>query len=58
MIVKVLVTRTKFLEPSGYCGVINSIFTSRTINVSSYIGSVMVQFELTAKVPELNNIAC
>ena len=38
LIVKVLATRAKFLESSGYCTVINYAFTFRTTNIfgSSY----------------------
>ena len=44
--VEVIPTGTKFLELSGHCTVINSIFTFCTANIFSYCHSVMALFEL------------
>ena len=46
LIVEVFVTRAKFLEPPGYCIVINFTFTFRTTIVFSCFRGVMAQFEL------------
>ena len=46
LMVKVLTTRAKFLEPSDYCNIINCIFTFRTTNVFHYLCSIATQFKL------------
>ena len=52
LIVEVLATRTKFLERSSYCIVINYAITFRTTNVFSCFWGVMDQFQL----PELDYV--
>ena len=47
LIIKVLATQAKYLEPSGYCTVINCTFTFHAANICGSLRSVMVQFELT-----------
>ena len=44
LIVEVLATQKKFLEPFGYCTVINGIFTFCTTNVFGSFRSVMARF--------------
>ena len=46
LIIKVLATWVKFLQPSGYCSVINCAFTFHTRNVLGYFAVIMAQFEL------------
>ena len=46
LIVEVLVNRTKFLQPFGYCIVINSAFIFCTTHVLGYFGDVMAQPKL------------
>ena len=46
LIDKVLTTWTKFLEPSGYCSVINCVFIFDTINVFCCFGGVIAHFQL------------
>ena len=45
LIIKVLATQTKFLEPSGYCTVINYDFTFHTTNSFGSFRDVMAKFE-------------
>ena len=45
LIVKVVVTCVKFLEPSGYCTVINYAFTFCATNIFGYFHCIMAQFE-------------
>ena len=51
LIVKVLATWVKFLEPSGYCTMINSVFPFCTTNIFGCFHDVLVQFELLKKFP-------
>ena len=44
LIIKVLTTRSKFLQPSGYCTVINSSVTFNIINVFVCFWDVITQF--------------
>ena len=46
LIAKVFATQLKFLNPSGYCTVINCIFIFCTTNVFSCFSSVMAHLEL------------
>ena len=46
LVVEVLVIRVKFLEPSGYCTVINCTFTFGPTNIFDYISGIMTQFKL------------
>ena len=46
LIVKVLVTQAKFLEPSGYNTVINCAFTFHATNVFGCFHDIMAKFEL------------
>ena len=46
LIIEVLVTLVKFLEPSGYCTVNNCLFTFHTINVFGCFHNTMAQFTL------------
>ena len=46
-IIKILATRAKFLEPSGYNFLKNYAFTLCTTNVFSWLHNFMAQFELT-----------
>ena len=49
LIIKVLATQAKFLEPSDYCTVINYAFTFCLINDFGCFSSIMAQFELIRK---------
>ncbi len=46
LIVEVLATQMKFLEPSGYCTMINCASTFRTTNTFGCFCCIMVQFGL------------
>ena len=46
LFIEVLATQSKFLEPSGYCTVINSTFSFHTTITFGYFHSIIVQFEL------------
>ena len=45
-ILEILATRTKFLEPSGYCRVIHSSFNFCTTNIFGWFHIIIYQFEL------------
>ena len=57
LIVEVLANRAKFLQPSGYCNMIDYTFTFRPMNISTCFGDVMACFELVKHVSELDYIA-
>ena len=53
LIVQILAIRTKFLELSGYCTVINSLFTFLLTNPLCCFHSVTALYEAVKYVPEL-----